>query len=238
MFQKLAPLRVSADTQTVSLTVRPNEIYTLTTLTTGAKGAAKAGIPAAAPMALPFTQSFDDESDSAPPALWYDQMGAWEIQQGAGLAAGDKIMRQVVPVWPQCWGYSCTGPTTYWGPQEGSVLGAGVTVAVDVMVEAAAAFTIATDGGSNGFLLSLSTNGTFAFGRCPSHQQACVTGKLAFSPGKWHKLVVQTSSAWQAASVDGQSIANISSSDGHGWNIKVSLDRYVFAGMNNFKITK
>ncbi len=27
-----------------------------------------------------FSQDFDDESPPAPPALWYDQMGAWEIQ--------------------------------------------------------------------------------------------------------------------------------------------------------------
>ena len=91
------------------LQVDVEEVYTITTLKTGAKGVASKPVPPSTPFPLPFTQSFDAESVSAPPAYWYDQMGAWEVQ--AGGEKGGKVMRQVSPVWPNCWGYSCTGPT-------------------------------------------------------------------------------------------------------------------------------
>ena len=171
-------------------------------------------------------------------------MGAWEVQPSPG-APGNKIMRQVVPVWPQCWGYSCTGPTTYWGPQHGSVLGPGVQVTVDVMLEAAAVYKIASlygrgdadgeaDGDASGdgslWELALSTNGTWAFGG--AH------GSVAFSVGKWAKLAVQSGAGWTAALVDGTLVHNATASVGTGWNVKVSLDRYVFAGMDNFAVTR
>ena len=44
----------------------------------------------------------------------------------------NQVMRQVVPVWPECWGYSCTGPTTYFGP---SIFNSSTSVAVDVRLE-------------------------------------------------------------------------------------------------------
>jgi galactosylceramidase len=75
MFQQLAPISVGADGK-VELTVRPDEVYTLTTLTTGRKGAAASGIPAPAPLSLPYMQSFDNEPTSSPPALWYDQVSS------------------------------------------------------------------------------------------------------------------------------------------------------------------
>jgi hypothetical protein len=49
--------------------VHPEEIYTVTTLKTGRKGVAAK--PPAAPFPLPFTQNFDQENISAPPAYWY-----------------------------------------------------------------------------------------------------------------------------------------------------------------------
>jgi len=56
---------------------------------------------------LPYQQNFDNEALSAPPRLWYDQMGAFEIQPRVG--GPGNVMRQVVPIWPDCWGYSCSG---------------------------------------------------------------------------------------------------------------------------------
>ena len=64
--------------------------------------------PPSKPFPLPFTQDFDKETISAPPAYWYDQMGAWEVQADPAKPT-NHLMRQVSPVWPACWGYSCTG---------------------------------------------------------------------------------------------------------------------------------
>ena len=51
--------------------MHPEEIYTVTTLKTGRKGVAAKPSPPAAPFPLPFTQNFDQENISAPPAYWY-----------------------------------------------------------------------------------------------------------------------------------------------------------------------
>jgi len=52
--------------------------------------------PPSKPFPVPFTQDFDTESVSAPPAYWYDQMGAWEVQAAPTAAnAANKLMRQV-----------------------------------------------------------------------------------------------------------------------------------------------
>ena len=117
VFQKQsAKLQIDAD-GVVKLPVDVEEIYTITTLQSGTKGAASKPSPPSTPFPLPFAQDFDGEAVSAPPAYWYDQMGAWEVQ--ADGEKGGNLMRQVSPVWPACWGYSCTGPTTYFGPASG-----------------------------------------------------------------------------------------------------------------------
>jgi hypothetical protein len=55
---------------TFELTVKPEEIYTVTTLATGKKGTAEKPSPAATPFPIPFKQDFDNESLSSPPAYW------------------------------------------------------------------------------------------------------------------------------------------------------------------------
>jgi hypothetical protein len=112
-----------------------------------------------------------------------------------------------------------------------------VQVAVDVMVEADATFNISSwyQSGTVNYELSLSTNGTWAFGGS--------TGPIDFAPNKWHKLAVQwgsrasDGSSWQAAFVNGVILANTTSHNNLGFNIRVTLDRYVFASMDNFAVT-
>lgn len=98
LFMKKTPIAVHGGRVTLSL--HAGDLYTLTTLAHGHKGSHTA--PKATPFPLPYVQNFDSEELSAPPRLWYDQMGAWQI---APNPSGDgKVMRQVVPIWPDCWG--------------------------------------------------------------------------------------------------------------------------------------
>jgi len=63
-------------------------------------------------------------------------------------SCNDRLMRQVSPVWPACWGYSCSGPVTYFGPKHFNASGAaGFTISLDVKLEKDAIFGI---GGSKG----------------------------------------------------------------------------------------
>jgi hypothetical protein len=198
VFQKKQQISVAAD-GTVRLTVQPEELYTLTTLTTGGKGVAES--PEATQFPIPFSQSFDDENIYSPPRIWYDQMGAWEIQESSDSARG-KVMRQVVPVWPECWGYSCAGPTTYFGPSEFT---GELEVSMDVQLEDHAVFTLDFLNKGNHNMkyhtMNLDSAGTFTLG--PS------TGNVDFAAKKWHSISVSNAYDWQTLTVDGKLIANV-----------------------------
>jgi galactosylceramidase len=202
LFQKKGQLPVASD-GTLRLSVNPEELYTLTTLSVGGKGIAHS--PEATPFPIPFTQSFDDESIFSPPRIWYDQMGAWEIQKSPYGDDGSRgnVMRQVVPVWPECWGYSCAGPTTYFGPSEFT---GDLEVSMDLRLEDLAVFTLdfltLQNKGTKYSKLQLDTAGKFTLGKS--------SGNVNFGVNTWHSISVRNAHEWQAVTMDGKVIANVS----------------------------
>lgn len=182
----------------VSLTVHEGELYTLTTLSRGGKGTQRS--PPATPFPIPFEQKFDDERIGAPPRMWYDQMGAWEVQASPYGDGRGNVMRQVVPIWPNCWGYSCAGPTTYFGP---SAFSAPLTVSMNVRLEDHAIFAITPGGhGSRLSNLSLDSAGLWVMGD--------LGGSVDFSVNSWHRVTLHIDHKWQAAYVDGVLLGNAS----------------------------
>ena len=237
-----APLAVSAD-GTFTLTVKPEEIYTITTLATGKKGTTEKPSPPALPFPVPFKQTFDTEALSSPPAFWYDQMGAWQVSPDPRNASGGAhVMRQMSPIWPACWGYSCSGPMSYFGPDNFNT-SAGLTLSLDVMLEDDAVFTI----GLGSKVLDLDSNtGSFTlhgdFGKK-------VTGPAKFGKGSWHIVELKMESSGATASLDGAVLGNVTSlsaGDGGGkagdvegsagHHVTMSLSAYVFANVDNFAI--
>merc|ERR1712080_615949 len=123
-------------------------------------------------------------------------MGSWEIQpnpKGAG-----QVMRQMSTVWPACWGYSCSGPTTYFAPQTFN----DTIVSVDVMLEDDGEW-ILNQGDKINPSLHLSTSGNWTFGKYAGVNSP-------FGRGTWHRITYAVTSSWQAASVDGTVLANSS----------------------------
>jgi hypothetical protein len=175
----------------------------LTTLAIGSKGVATS--PKATPFPIPFSQTFDDETAPAPPKIWYDQMGAWEVQKSpyGDVSTRGNVMRQVVPIWPECWGYSCSGPTTYFGPSEFT---GDLTFSFDLYLEDHAAFTFdflnAQNKNTKLQTLTLDTAGTYSLGKS--------SGKVDFAAKKWHSISIRNTDDWQAVSVDGKQIVNTS----------------------------
>jgi len=236
LFQKLAPLDVPADGKVTLKGVSPGDLYTVTTLTTGKKGTHS--VPADGEFPLPFTQSFDDESLSAPPKVWYDQMGAWEVHADPYQAdSSNQVMRQLVPVWPACWGYSCSGPKTYFGPEAFPGMGNfAVKVSVSLRLDDDAAWTLTTGSAS----LKLDSAGTFDFKVDKDEKK----GNAAFKKGAWSKIELYVARdnaphvGYTAAVLDGKLLANSTTVVGKDWYIAVELDRYIFASMDDFAIEK
>lgn len=195
LFQKLEPISVSAD-GVVRIWVHPEEVLTLTTLTTG--GSITIESPPKAPFPLPYTQSFDDERIGVPARFWYDQMGAWEIQDSpyGDVATRGKVMRQVVPVFPQCWGYLCESPSTSLGP---SSFKGNITVSLDVRLEGHGAISL-NPMGLNHAPLRIDSQGKWSLGQRRS-------GNVNFDPDVWHTVTFRMwADGSQDAFVDGKEV--------------------------------
>ena len=156
-------------------------------------------------------------------------MGAWEVQADPNKP-GNRLMRQVSPVWPACWGYSCTGPMTYFGPQHFNESGAnGFTIALDVKLEKDAVFSIGGSAGKSSFagVRLDSKNGTYTLGS--------TSGPASFAVGAFHKVAVTLKDGSMSAPLDGKALGGKAHHKSLGnFYIEMSLDRYVFADVDNF----
>lgn len=233
VFRKHDDLRVGDD-GTIRFAVKPEEIWTLTTLKTGQKGWNNRSVPSPSPFPLPFVQIFDDESVPSPAKFWYDQMGAWEIA-AEEHGSNNQVMRQVSTVWPACWGYSCTGPTSYFGAQEFNASG-NLTAWIDVKLERDdAAFTLSVENGGktiHGVTLDSRNGGSFTI--VPDGSK----GKANFNVGQWHTVELRMSETSADVLLDG---AVIGTGDGPGsrsFYFKMQLDSYVYAQMDNWRIAR
>merc|ERR1711957_82418 len=229
LFQKLPPLSVAVD-GTIRLKVRVEELFTITTLQTGGK--AKVQSPAKAAFPLSYKQSFDNEKLSAPPKIWYSLMGTWEIQASPYSDGRDQVMRQVVPVWPSCWGYSCAGPTAYFGSGIGSDLhdDGELSVSMDVRLE---------DHGSITFMTNVNTGGAINTNHAKQWVDLKMNSSDGFATNKWHSLQLRLTNVWQAGAINGVQAFNVSRGKipADGLSFKVKLDRYIFASIDNFEIS-
>lgn len=219
LFQNLNPLDIEecgASCGIVRLTVRPEEIYTLTTLPIGEKTEVES--PPHKPFPFPFWQTFDDEAIGRPGWLWYDQMGAWEIQKSPydNDDQHGHVLRQVVPVWPNCWGYKCESPSTYFGP---TTMKGDLTVQMDVRLEDEGEFNI-NPIGFNYSALILGSNGKWALGNPP-----IASGALHFPVNEWHHVAMRLKpDGTQEVTVDGVRLQEKVSLLSHGTNRRSGLN--------------
>ncbi|XP_064601368.1 galactocerebrosidase-like [Liolophura sinensis] len=100
-FQQIAPIQVVNDTVTLSLCV--DEIYTLTTVSSGQKGTAT-NPPPSKPFPLPYKEDFEEYRPHDEPNNLAQQVGVWEITE-VGAPHG-QVARQMVLQHPVywCWG--------------------------------------------------------------------------------------------------------------------------------------
>eukprot|EP00946_MAST-07B_sp_MAST-7B-sp1_P001804 g1804.t1 len=91
-FLRLPDVPVDLETGEVTVMLRPDTIYTLTSLATAKKGNAKAPIPKPAPFPLPYTENFENRSPSSFPKYFSDNGGSFEI---AAEAKGAYLLQAV-----------------------------------------------------------------------------------------------------------------------------------------------
>ena len=245
LFLKRAPVTVDPGSGAFTLSLRPGELYTVTTLTTGSKG--NHTVPAHRGMQLPYLQTFEDETEHAPPRLWYDIFGAWEVHDSGDPARG-KVMRQMTPIWPAGWhGPPHHGPTTYFGPGDprDTIVKPGVRVSFGIWLDADAELSLtvgepAGKGNPNpGKNLALSIDSLSGNWTCGD---SAGTG-ARFAAGAWHNVSLSMPGSQKGGGGGGGGAqlslnGTVLGSTGKGaiGSLQVVLSRYIFAMIDDFSV--
>jgi hypothetical protein len=248
LFVKEDAVVVDSSSGAFSLFLQPDDLFTLTTLTTGSKG--NHPTPPAQGMQLPYLQTFENETAHAPPRLWYDVQGAWEIHDSGDPGHG-KVMKQMSSIWPAGWhGPPWAGPTTYFGPGDNAntAIKPGVAVSFSIMLaeDAAVSFGVGEPGGkgnpnpAKNLKASIdSVSGNWTLGD--------VSGNGArFASGIWHNISLSMGSVVGAGAgvgsgesqllLDGAVLGNTSKVSTGAFELVLS--RYINAMVDNFAVRR
>ena len=207
----------------ITLTVSPNDLYTLSTLN-GTKTAPAHSIPAQSPFPLPFHDSFDARPEFTFPYYFDDQSGSFELVAARNRSHG-YVVQQSAPMMPVAW---CgDAPLTF------SVIGShqwrAITAAIDVMLETTngTAFlaTSVTEGGcvggrgADGIVLAVSAQ-SWIVSNSTSLRPVVAQGKLTLAAGEWVRLRLEVGEGGTSVSVGGVEVAmlkELTSARHQGW---------------------
>jgi galactosylceramidase len=230
LFVNKGAVPVSA-TGEVSVQMMPNMLITLTSMQ-GVGGKGTHQIPAPGKFPQLHNDTFDNSTTYGQPRYFYDEMGAWEIQPYAKDPARGKVMAQVALAKPVEWKAVNRGPRTYFGdgsfnyiPATSDSL-AGTRITFDVVLDDEGAISL-----TGGPKFAISTDGSWSFGK--------TKGKGAhFGVGNWSTLQYEVRDDWSAVLLDGNVLANTSSTKEKykSWALIVDLSRYIPAAIDNFVV--
>ncbi|MYS19126.1 Concanavalin A-like lectin/glucanases superfamily protein [Streptomyces sp. DvalAA-14] len=199
-----------------SLTVQPGYVYTLTTTTGQGKGAAAS--PAAHPLALPYSDSFDAATVGQQPRYLSQMQGAFEVT-GCGGGRTGRCVTQQTPVKPIEWDGD-SNPYTIGGD-----LGwTNYTVATDALIAQAGSVQLIARAGTqhsfgpagiNSYYLQVANTGAWSIVRNnTSHTLTTLASGTvaALGAGSWHHLALTVNGTALTAAIDGVTVG--SASDG------------------------
>ncbi|MFD8600452.1 ricin-type beta-trefoil lectin domain protein [Kitasatospora sp. NPDC059646] len=206
--QDVTPVRGS-----YTLTLQPGHVYTVTTTTGQGKGTATP--PPAAPLNLPYADSFDQPAATASPKYFADMNGAFQTGPCAGGRTG-ACLRQTAPVPPIRWtDESNNMPYTIVGDSSW----VNYTVAADTLFEQPGATEVLgrvnqqgrNNGGLNAYHLRLSDTGDWAILRSDlSWNVTTLASGTTAAPGlnSWHRLALTMQGSTLTAAVDGRTVGS------------------------------
>ncbi|XP_025093998.1 galactocerebrosidase-like isoform X1 [Pomacea canaliculata] len=246
LFENLQPLKVVNSQVTLSLGI--DEVYTLTTLSTGQKGQYNPS-PPSQPFPLPYSDNFESYQLSQEPFNLAQQTGSFEIVQSDALHG--KVVRQMMLQRPVAW---CDA-------DQKNAYGAAINMIgnyswTDIYVEVDAA--VGAVNGTNGvFVAARVQNGGcdayeakgiffFLFPQTKryivsydlAHTQNVVSGNINTSLSVWNKLSLLITKTGAIGSVNNNVLFNVSipNSPANGF-AALGTESYGIADFDNFLIT-
>ncbi|XP_025093999.1 galactocerebrosidase-like isoform X2 [Pomacea canaliculata] len=243
LFENLQPLKVVNSQVTLSLGI--DEVYTLTTLSTGQKGQYNPS-PPSQPFPLPYSDNFENYTEHAEPYNLAQQIGAFEV-----LATGDpghgKVLRQVVLHNPIQWcPIRLVFPITLGGNSNWTDIYVEVDAAVGAVNGTNGVFVAARV--QNGGCDAYEAKGIFFFlfpqtkryivSYDLAHTQNVVSGNINTSLSVWNKLSLLITKTGAIGSVNNNVLFNVSipNSPANGF-AALGTESYGIADFDNFLIT-
>jgi hypothetical protein len=225
---------------TFSVTLQPGTLYTLTTGTGQGKGTATS--PAAAGLALPYTDSYDAYAVGSEARYLADMQGAFEAV-GCGGGRTGRCVRQMTPRAPITWD-ALSDPYALLG----DVGWSNYSVSSDVLLEQAGYVEIIGRAGTqhafgpaglNAYYLRVSNTGAWSVFRNDVNNTNTVlrSGTVA-APGTntWHKLTLTFSGTTITAGIDAATVATITDTTWSVGQIGIGTSQGETAQFDNLSI--
>ncbi|MER5638895.1 ricin-type beta-trefoil lectin domain protein [Kitasatospora sp. NPDC002227] len=196
-----------------SLTLQPGRVYTVTTTTGQGKGTATP--PAAAPLALPYADSFETPATTTSPKYFTDMNGAFQTVSCGGGRSGT-CLRQMAATTPIRWtDEPYNAPYTFMG--DGGW--ANYTVTADTLFEQSGTVELLgrvnqqgrNNNGLNAYHLRVSDTGAWSIDRSDTSWNFTTLASgttTAPGTGSWHSVAFKLEGTTLTASLDGRTLGS------------------------------
>ncbi len=224
-----------------SLTLQPGFVYSLTTTTGQGKGTAAS--PAAASLALPYSDTFDSDTAGQQPRYLEQQQGAFEVGSCAAGRSG-QCLDQVTPAKPIEWTPD-SNPYTIGGDPGW----ASYTVGTDALIAQAGTVQVIARAGTqhafgpagiNEYYLQVSNTGAWSIVRNnTSHTLTTLASGTvaALGTGTWHHLALTVSGSALTAAIDGVTVGTASDGTYSSGMAGLGTSGYQTDQFDNFSVT-
>lgn len=223
-----------------SLTVQPGWIYTLTTTTGQAKGAATS--PAPAPLTLPYSDTFDSDATGSEARYLADMQGAYQVEPCAAGRSG-QCVQQTAPVKPIEWqgdsdAYALLGDTSW----------TNYTVKTDVDLEQAGTVTLLGRAGTQNrpqneqaaYQLRVSDTGSWSIAKNTSsgNLSTLLSGTAAaLGLNHWHTIGLGFSGDAITATLDGSTLGTVTDDSYSAGQVGIGVVGYQTDQFDNLSVT-
>ncbi|HEV2637427.1 MAG TPA: ricin-type beta-trefoil lectin domain protein [Actinocrinis sp.] len=223
-----------------TLTLQPGYIYSITTTTGQGKGTAAS--PASSALALPYSDSFDQDATGSEAKYLADMQGAYQVEPCSAGRSG-QCVQQMAPIKPIEWqsdsdAYALLGDTTW----------SNYTVSVDVDMQQAGTVTLLGRANTQSrpqsaqaaYQLRLSNSGAWSIAKndTSSNLTTLISGTHAgLNLNSWHTITLGFSGNTITATLDGATLGTTTDTSYTTGQVGLGVVGYQTDQFDNLKIT-
>ncbi|MBF9067253.1 ricin-type beta-trefoil lectin domain protein [Streptacidiphilus fuscans] len=226
-----------------TLTLQPGYVYTVTTTTGQGKGTATS--PSAAPLGLPYSDTFEKPATTTSPKYFSDMNGAFQTVPCGGGRAGT-CLRQMAATTPIRWtNEPYDAPYTIMG--DGSWT--NYTVTADTLFEQSSTIELLgrvnqqgrNNNGLNAYHLRVSDTGAWSIVKSDTSWNfttlASGTTTAALGTGSWHTVSLSMQNTTLTASIDGVTVGSATDASFTNGQAGLGVTGYQTDQFDNFSLT-